>query len=113
MLGVGGGTRTLNVERPRADDVEVTGTRQRRRSAGLCRATARVGTLPRAALLAGVSCAALAVLAPGAVHAQVDGTWQGPGAEWTDGTNWSSTPDVPDNTATFTNNGAPNSVTIS
>jgi hypothetical protein len=43
----------------------------------------------------------------------VDGTWSGPGAEWTDGTNWSSTPDVPDDTATFTDNGAPTSVTIS
>jgi hypothetical protein len=43
----------------------------------------------------------------------VDGTWMGPGAEWTTGTNWSSTPTVPDNTATFTNNGAPTSVTIS
>jgi outer membrane autotransporter protein len=76
-------------------------------------ATARARTLRRAALLAGVSCAALALLAPGAVYAQVDGTWQGPGAEWTDGTNWSSNPDVPDNTATFDNNGAPTSVTIS
>jgi outer membrane autotransporter protein len=66
-------------------------------------------TLPRAALLAGVS---LIALAPNAAHA-VDGTWTGPAAEWTDGTNWSSTPDVPDDTATFTNNAAPASVTIS
>jgi outer membrane autotransporter protein len=65
--------------------------------------------LPRAALLAGVS---LIALAPHAAHA-VDATWTGPGAEWTDGTNWSSTPDVPDDTATFTNNAAPTSVTIS
>src|SRR5262249_31968203 len=50
-------------------------------------------------------------LAPVA-HA-VDGIWTGPAAEWTDGTNWSSNPDVPDNAATFTNNGAPTSVTIS
>src|SRR5262249_22990097 len=113
MLGIGGDTRTLNVERLRASDVGVTGTRQRCRSAGLRHATARAGTLSRAALLAGVSCAALAVLAPGAVYAQVDGAWQGPGNEWTDGANWSSTPDVPDNTATFDNNGAPTSVTIS
>jgi len=63
------------------------------------------------ALLAGVSLAALTVLAPVA-HA-VDGTWTGPDIEWTDGTNWSSTPDVPDNTATFTNNAAPTSVTVS
>jgi outer membrane autotransporter protein len=47
-----------------------------------------------------------------AAHA-VDGVWNGPGAEWTTGSNWSSTPTVPDNTATFTNNGAPTSVTIS
>src|SRR5262245_11764096 len=113
MLGIGGDTRTLNVERPGAGDVGVTGTRQRCRSARLCHATARAGTLPRAALLAGVSCAALAVLAPGAVYAQLDGTWTGPGNEWTDGTNWSSNPGVPDNTATFTNNGAPTSVAIS
>src|SRR5262245_35988799 len=112
MLGLGGDTRTLNVERPRAGDASVTGT-QRCRSGRLCHTTARAGTLSRAALLAGVSCAALAVLAPGAVYAQVDGTWQGPGNEWTDGANWSSTPDVPDNTATFDNNGAPTSVTIS
>src|SRR5262245_105237 len=113
MLGMWGDTRTLNVERPRADDAGVTGTRQRCRSTALCHAAARSRTPRRAALLAGVSCAALAVLAPGAIYAQVDGTWQGPGAEWTDGTNWSSNPDVPDNTATFTNNGAPTSVTVS
>src|SRR5262252_7876956 len=63
-------------------------------------------------LLAGVSLIALATLAPSAAHA-LDGTWTGPDTEWTDGTNWSSTPDVPDNTATFTNNAAPTSVTIS
>ena len=64
------------------------------------------------ALLAGVSLAALASLAPYPAHA-VDGTWSGPGSEWTDGTNWSSTPAVPDNTATFINNAAPTSLTIS
>src|SRR5499427_9274487 len=63
-------------------------------------------------LLAGVSLIALATLAPSAAHA-LDGTWTGPDTEWTDGTNWSSTPAVPDNTATFTNNAAPTSVTIS
>lgn len=46
-----------------------------------------------------------------AAHA-VDGTWVGPFMEWTTGTNWSSTPTVPDNTATFANNGAPNELTI-
>ena len=45
--------------------------------------------------------------------AAVDGVWNGPGAEWTTGSNWSSTPAVPDNKATFTSNGAPTSVTIS
>ena len=90
MLGMGGDTRILNVERPRAGDVGVTDTRHRCRSAGLCHATARAGTLPRAALLAGVSCAALTVLSTGAVYAQVDGTWTGPGNEWTVGTNWTT-----------------------
>jgi autotransporter-associated beta strand protein len=45
--------------------------------------------------------------------AAVDGVWNRPGAEWTTGSNWSSTPAVPDNKATFTSNGAPTSVTIS
>src|SRR5262245_29049548 len=45
--------------------------------------------------------------------AQVDGTWVGPGAQWTTGTNWTSSPTVPDRTATFANNGAPTAVTIS
>jgi outer membrane autotransporter protein len=75
----------------------------------LLSARARAGTLLRGALLAGVS---LASLAPATAYA-VDGIWTGPGAEWTDGANWSSTPDVPDDTATFTNNGAPTPVTIS
>jgi autotransporter-associated beta strand protein len=56
--------------------------------------------------------AAVALLAATSAHA-TDGTWQGPGTEWTTGTNWSSSPTVPDNTATFTNNGAPTSLTIS
>jgi outer membrane autotransporter protein len=79
-------------------------TRRHRRSGGR--------TLPRAALLAGVS---LIALAPNAAHA-VDATWQGGGApvpnEWTQDNNW-STASVPDDTATFTNNAAPTSVTIS
>ena len=53
---------------------------------------------------------------PDLAHAQVSGTWTGPGGEWTTGTNWTSTPTantVPDDMATFTNNGAPTSVTIS
>src|SRR5215469_14310956 len=102
---------SLSAEGMRLGGANVTGTRQHCRSGGLSSARARGGMLPRVALLAGVSLAALATLAPGA-HA-VDGTWTGPDTEWTDGTNWSSTPDVPDNTATFTNNAAPTSVTIS
>jgi autotransporter-associated beta strand protein len=58
-----------------------------------------------AAVIVG-ACAAAA-----AAHAQ-DATWTGPGAEWTTGGNW-STASVPTDTATFTNNSAPTSVTIS
>jgi T5SS/PEP-CTERM-associated repeat protein len=72
----------------------------------------------RAALLGSVWLGALAVFAPNAAQA-TDGTWIGGGApvsnEWTQGNNWSSSPLVPDGvgTATFTNNSAPTSVTIS
>ena len=67
----------------------------------------------RAALLGSVCIGVLAMLVPGAAHA-VDGTWTGPWREWTTGTNWTSSPLVPDSvgTATFTNS-APTSVTIS
>jgi autotransporter-associated beta strand protein/T5SS/PEP-CTERM-associated repeat protein len=69
--------------------------------------------LSRAALLGSVWLGALAMLAPSPAHA-VDGTWTGGGApvpnEWTQGNNWSSNPTVPDDIATFTNNGAPTSV---
>src|SRR5580704_2259396 len=65
----------------------------------------------RPALLGGLLLGGMA-MAGHAAHA-VDGVWNGPGAEWTTGTNWSSTPTVPNNTATFTNNGAPTSVTLS
>src|SRR5262245_29977106 len=101
---------SLSAEGLRLGGANVTGTRQHCRSGGLSYARARGGTLLRVALLAGVS---LIALAPGAVYAQVDGTWTGPGTEWTEGTNWSSSPDVPENAATFTNNSAPTSVTIS
>src|SRR5438876_1666050 len=70
--------------------------------------------LSRAALLGSVWLGALAMLAPSPAHA-VDGTWTGPGTQWTVGTNWSSTPPntVPDDIATVTNSpGAPTSVTI-
>ena len=69
----------------------------------------------RAALLAGVWLGALAVLAPDGAHA-VDGTWlggQAPNpARWTQGSNWSSSPSVPDDIATFTS-GLNTTVTIS
>src|SRR5262245_17555059 len=48
----------------------------------------------RTALLGGVWLGALAMLAPDAAHA-VDGTWQGPGNQWTTGHHASSSPDVP------------------
>jgi len=105
---------SLSAEGLRLGGANVTGTRQHCRSGGLSSARARGGTLPRVALLAGVSFAALATLAPVA-HA-VDGIWTGGGApvpnEWTQDNNWSLAT-VPDNTATFTNNGAPTSVTVS
>src|SRR5262249_9168590 len=69
----------------------------------------------RAALLGSVWLGALAVLAPNTARAAV-GTRTAPPPnpkEWTQGTNWSSNPAVPDNVATFTNNGAATSVTIS
>ena len=65
----------------------------------------------RLSLLASVYLGGIATFAPDVAHA-IDGTWQGPGAEWTIGINWSSAT-VPDNTATFTNNSAPTSVNIS
>src|SRR5262245_65704344 len=89
----------------RLGGANLTGTRQHCRSGGLSSARARGGML-RVALLAGVSLAALATLASGA-HA-VDGTWTGPDTERTEGTDWSSTPDVPDTTATSPTNAAPN-----
>ena len=83
------------------------------RSVRLSPRLARAGCrrVPGVALLGGLLLGGI-VVAGRAAHA-VDGVWNGPGAEWTTGTNWSSTPTVPDNTATFTNNGAPTSVTIS
>ena len=68
----------------------------------------------RAALLASVWLGALALLAPDTARA-TDATWIAPSpnpGEWTQGTNWSPS-SVPDGTATFTNNGATTSVTIS
>src|SRR5215472_14717510 len=71
--------------------------------------------LSRAALLGSVCLGALAMLASNTAHA-VDGIWTAPPPnpkEWTQGTNWDSNPNVPDDIATFTNNGAATSVTIS
>src|SRR3954471_20838273 len=49
----------------------------------------------------------LATTALGVVAARaVDGTWAGGSSDWTNGTNWSSNPVVPDGTATFTNTGS-------
>src|SRR6516165_6810019 len=72
----------------------------------------------RAALLGSIWLGALAMFAPNAAQA-TDGTWIGNGAPGTNkriqGNNWNSTPTpntVPHITATFTNNGAPTSATI-
>jgi uncharacterized protein with beta-barrel porin domain len=68
-----------------------------------------LSTLPRGARpLARRSLAVLlATSALGVVSAHaVDGTWQGATGDWTDGTNWSSTPTVPDGIATFANTGS-------
>lgn len=49
----------------------------------------------------------LATTALGVVAAHaVDGSWTGATSDWTDPTNWSSNPSVPDGTATFTNTGS-------
>ncbi|MCK1396961.1 autotransporter domain-containing protein [Bradyrhizobium sp. 4] len=49
----------------------------------------------------------LATTALGVVAAHaLDGDWVGGTSDWTDGTNWSSNPIVPDVTATFTNTGS-------
>nr|WP_249153580.1 autotransporter outer membrane beta-barrel domain-containing protein [Bradyrhizobium diazoefficiens] len=49
----------------------------------------------------------LATTALGVVAAPaVDGTWTGGSTDWTDPTNWSSNPSVPDETATFSNTGS-------
>ncbi|MES2192834.1 MAG: autotransporter domain-containing protein [Pseudomonadota bacterium] len=58
----------------------------------------------------------LATTALGVVSAHaVDGTWLGNSAtptEWIDPANWTSNPDLPDGTATFTNNGASATVDV-
>lgn len=66
------------------------------------RIAGRLGSLLRHLLATLLATTALGIVAG---HA-VDGTWTGASStEWTDGTNWTSTPDVPDGTATFTNTG--------
>ena len=55
----------------------------------------------------------LATTALGVVSAHaVDGTWVGATTEWIDPANWTSNPDLPDGTATFTNNGASATVDV-
>jgi len=87
--------------------------RQNRAGGALCCGAGRTAYRFAAGLLAGVSLVALTAPA-----AAVDATWVGgqqpAPAEWTQGTNWLSTPahTLPDGTAFFTNNGAPSSVTI-
>src|SRR5262245_43050462 len=99
--------------RPRA----VRARRQRARAASvgvLAIPAAAPSARTRAALLGGVWLGALAALSPEPARA-VDATWTAPfpgPSEWTTGTNWTRGT-VPDNTATFTNNGAAPSVTIS
>lgn len=67
------------------------------------RIASRLGSLLGHALATLLTTSALGIVA---AHA-VDGTWTGASStEWTDGTNWTSTPDVPDGTATFTNTGS-------
>ncbi|WP_240535256.1 autotransporter outer membrane beta-barrel domain-containing protein [Bradyrhizobium sp. YR681] len=62
----------------------------------------RLGSVVRHALATLLATTALGVVT---AHA-VDGIWTGStSTEWTDGTNWTSSPDVPDGTATFTNTG--------
>jgi len=72
----------------------------------LARSCLQSGRYGLALLIAGLCFGATAALAQ-------NGTWTGPGAEWTTGTNWSSNPNVPTGTATFTNNAAPTAVTTS
>jgi autotransporter-associated beta strand protein len=69
---------------------------------------------------ASTACAGALLVGCGCLPAfAVDGTWTvapplpGFAVDWTTGTNWSSTPVVPDNIATFTNNGAAPQVFIS
>jgi autotransporter-associated beta strand protein len=55
-----------------------------------------------AALLTTTTLVAVSALLPGVAHA-TDGTWTGAvNSVWNTGTNWTSSPLVPDNTATFT-----------
>lgn len=74
--------------------------------AGPTAARKRIGcgvrSIVRHALATLLASTALGVVA---AHA-VDGSWVGATSnEWTDGSNWSSTPNVPDGTATFTTTG--------
>lgn len=74
--------------------------------AGPTRAGGRIGyglrSVARGSLATLLATTALGVVA---AHA-VDGTWTGGSSDWTDPTNWSSNPSVPDATATFSNTGS-------
>lgn len=61
-----------------------------------------LGSVVRHSLATLLATTALGVVA---AHA-VDGTWTGGSSDWTDPANWSSSPSVPDVTATFTNTGS-------
>jgi autotransporter-associated beta strand protein len=74
--------------------------------AGPTRAGGRIGyglrSVVRGSLATLLATTALGVVA---AHA-VDGTWTAGSSDWTDPTNWSSNPSVPDATATFSNTGS-------
>jgi outer membrane autotransporter protein len=72
----------------------------------------RGSTPPQRALGAFSVVVLLAALAEAGPASAQNATWAGPGAEWTTDANWSPMT-APTGVATFTNNGAPTSVTIS
>src|SRR6516225_6590523 len=118
MIGMRGGSRPqglgMRSYRWRSQATRAAAPRAALRDSAIRIATTSAPSArSRAVMLGSAWLGALAILTPNTAHA-VDGTWAGPGAEWTVGTNWTSVPPntVPDNTATFANNG-PTSVTIS
>ena len=119
MIGMRGGSRPqglgMRSYRWRSQATRAAAPRAALRDSAIRIATTSAPSArSRAVLLGSVWLGALAMLAPNTAHA-VDGTWTGiTSAEWTVGTNWSSTPPntVPDDIATFANS-ARTSVTIS